>query len=729
MQTKQKQLQAVSRRRFLHRAGTAALAPLAMRLSGSELTASYNAEFPDMLLTYMSGRLNALAEKWARVKDEIKTPAQIEERNRQVREKFRLMLHGLPDRTPLDAVTVKRFRRDGYEVENVMFQSRPNFWVTGNLYIPAAGAGPFPGIISPCGHYPRARMEPEYQFAYLNLVRSGFVVLSYDPIGEGERREYWNPETGETEVARASTYEHSMPGQVLLLLGENLTQYRIWDGMRAIDYLTTRPEVDPDRIGCAGHSGGGTLTRFISALDERVKCAAVNEGGNGDRWPVTIPPGSPVGPSDVEQNLFPAALYGIDFSDLLMAVAPRPLLVTVESYTAGFDKVVNKLKERYALLGAADKFATAEADDPHSWTVKLRLATTDWLSRNFYGKPGPVQEPDFEPETPRTLYCTPTGSIKYAHRGDTIFSLILKKGADITPSWDVPASPSEIQTFRAKMRGELTRAIRCDTAGQAQGVRHLVTTPRKGYRVEHVEFLSEPGIYIPSWVFVPERRNREDPIVFVHEAGKDVEGQEFGLLERLTRQGNLIVAIDVRGVGDTRPRHAGAGSGPFAHLFDVDTAISYMAWFMDRSLFGMRVHDVIRTLDYAQSRAEIGTGQGLRAIGVGAGALWVLYAAALDDRIHSVTAQNGLLSYQSLTQVDRYLHGAGIFVPDVLARFDLPQVAGAIAGRELWLVSPTDPMKRPVDTELARSVYSWTEQVYHNVGASERFHIKGALEV
>ena len=102
-----------------------------------------------------------------------------------------------------------------------MFQSRPNFWVTGNLYVPATGTGPFPGIISPCGHYQLARMEPEYQFAYMNLVRAGFVVLAYDPVGQGERRQYWNPQTNETEIGGAGSpvYEHSMPGQVLLLLG------------------------------------------------------------------------------------------------------------------------------------------------------------------------------------------------------------------------------------------------------------------------------------------------------------------------------------------------------------------------------------------------------------------------------------------------------------------------------------------------------------------------------
>ena len=254
-------------------------ASLALPASHSLLAreSSYSEQMPDMLLNHLSGKLNTLAATWDQDRAKIRTAADLETRNRFVREKFRQMIHGLPERNPLNPLVAGTHTRDGYRVENVMFQSRPDFWVTGNLYVPSSGSGPFPAVISPCGHYPLARMYPDYQFAYLNMVKAGFVVLAYDPIGQGERRQYWNPQTGHADI-NDSVFEHSMPGQALLLMGEDLTHYRIWDGMRAIDYLLTRPEVDPQRIACAGHSGGGTLTLFISALDERVKCAVVNEG-------------------------------------------------------------------------------------------------------------------------------------------------------------------------------------------------------------------------------------------------------------------------------------------------------------------------------------------------------------------------------------------------------------------------------------------------------------------
>ncbi len=399
----------MNRRQFAIETSAIVFSPALLQLPGkagpesqAESARSYSEEMPDMLVSYLVEKLNSLATAWNQKRALLRTAADVEGRNAFVREKVLQMLHGFPKKTPLNPVTVKAMERDGYRIENVMFQSRPDFWVTGNLYVPISGGGPFPGIISPCGHYPLARMIPQYQCAYLNLVKSGFVVLAYDPIGEGERREYWNPETNVTQVG-GPVYEHSMPGQLLLLLGENLTQYRVWDGMRAIDYLLTRPEVDAKRIGCAGHSGGGTLTTFISVADHRIRCAANIEGGTANRWPVKIAPWEPLGPSDVEQNLFPAALYGIDNVDLHAAIAPRPILTAVEYYSSNFDRAAQVIHFRYRQLGVPEKFTTVSSDDPHGWTVKLRLATTDWFCRWFYNRRGPLTEPQFEIQPPQSL--------------------------------------------------------------------------------------------------------------------------------------------------------------------------------------------------------------------------------------------------------------------------------------------------------------------------------------
>jgi len=677
-----------------------------------------------MLLSYLAKKTNALAAEWDQVRSKIRTGADLEARNRFVREKMIAMLGGLPERTPLNPIVTKVMERPGYRVENLMYQSRPNFWVTGNLYVPTSGPGPFPGIISPTGHSSIGRMYPVYQLTYMDLVKSGFVVLAYDPIGQGERRQFWDPQTGRNEIGGPVTWEHDMSGHLLVLLGETLTQYRVWDGMRAIDYLLTRQEVDPKRIGCTGHSGGGTLTLFISAVDERVQCAALNEGGSGQRWPLEFRPGTLIGTGDIEQHFFPSAIYGIDLYDMRVAIAPRPQLLTIEYYSPEFTRSAENARACYNLLGAPKSFATVEATDPHDMTMKLRLATTDWFCRWFYNRPGPTAEPDASPEPPKTLYCTANGSLRYSQQGDTIFSLIQKKQAALPPPRKLPTHRAEVESYQRDTSAEIRELLHFHKSDQPLGVRHLVTTPRKGYQIEKLEFLSEPGIYIPAWVFVPEQGKAGLPaILYVDEAGKEAEGLEFGALEKLARKGWQVVAVDVRGVGATKPPHADEeGAGTYANLDNGETVISYWTWEINELLFGMRVQDVVRSIDYVLSRSDVSSA-GVRLIGRGRGALWALFAAALDPRVLAVVCEGGLLSYGSLTRVDRYLHSADVFVPKILQQMDLPQVAACVADRSLTLISPVDAMKNPVTAAAARETYQWTAKIYETVGAGDRFRV------
>lgn len=143
---------------------------------------------------------------------------------------------------------------------------------------------------------------------------------------------------------------------------------------------------------------------------------------------------------------------------------------------------------------------------------------------------------------------------------------------------------------------------------------------------------------------------------------------------------------------------------------------------MSESLFGMRVQDVVRGVDFALSRPEADATT-LRLHGKGQGALWALFAAALDERIRSVAAEGGLLSYRTLTETDRYLYSAGVFIPDILLHFDLPQVAAALAPRPLTLLSPVDSMMQPASWSGVEKAYRPTRAAYERAGGSERFQI------
>lgn len=729
----------MNRRRFLIDSGAALLVPailpkldLHAEVRSTGAHQSYAAEMPDMLDAYLARKLNALAEQWDEKRDLLRTTGDVEARNAFVREKLLLMLGGFPERNPLRATTVKVAQKDGYKVENVMFCSRPDFWVTGNLYVPTSGNGPFPGIISPCGHYPLARMISAYQSAYISLVKSEFVVLAYDPIGQGERREYWNPATDITEVG-GPVFEHSMPGQELVLLGQTLTGYFVWEGMRAIDYLMSRPEVDLQKIGCAGHSGGGTMTKFISVADSRVKCAAILEGGTANNWKTRS-----VGLGDIEQNLFPAAIYGIDNVDLHVAVAPRPLLAAIEHYSDGFDKAADAIRVRYKQLGAEDHFDTVAADDPHSWSPKLRLATTDWFCRWFYGRKGPSEIAGYEVSRPEDLYCTPEGSLRYSKKGMTIFSIIAEKGAALPPQLKSPQSKAEVAAYRSRVREQIRSLLRLEnvaTAGsQPLGVRSVGVTLREGYQIEKIEMLSEPGIYIPMWVFVPERSSGVLPtVLYLNDEGMQVDGMEFegaeasglqpGVLDEMVRRGYLVIAADVRGIGQTSVRRMSSLScGEFGQLFDAETEMAYASWWMNESLMGMRVWDVMRCVDYATQRKDADH-QHLHVIGKGRAGLWCLHAAALDERIQSLMCVDSLLSYRSLTQVDRYLYGGDVFVPEILQHLDLPQVAAAVSPRPLTLIDPRSAMKERVSASVAEEEYRCTGDIYKLIDGHRTFRI------
>lgn len=197
---------------------------------------------------------------------------------------------------------------------------------------------------------------------------------------------------------------------------------------------------------------------------------------------------------------------------------------------------------------------------------------------------------------------------------------------------------------------------------------------------------------------------------------------EFGLLEDLTLRGHCVVAVDVRGMGATRPPHLGDEHGKFQQVDNAECTMAYMMWEINEDLFGMRVLDVIRSIDYVLSRSDVDT-SGVRLVGRGAGALWSLYAAALDTRVKALLAHEGLLSYHALTSVDRYLTESSLFVRNVLTRFDLPQVAAGVAERPVAVLAPRGPMEEHINLGAARRAYHWTEQVYGNLGIKDRFRV------
>ncbi|MFQ5677014.1 MAG: alpha/beta hydrolase family protein, partial [bacterium] len=266
---------------------------------------------------------------------QVQTPSDWLMRKTYLLAKYKEILGEFPSKTPLNPQITGVIEKDDYIIEKVIFESRPEFYVTANLYLPKSpltplcqrgegGGFPAPAVVCPLGHWEKSKAGPEVQARLIGLAKKGYVALAYDPIGQGERLQYYDIILGKSAVG-GPVNEHTVAGNQCFLTGATLAQYHIWDGIRAVDYLCSRTEVDSENIACTGASGGGTLTMYLVPLEERIKVSVpVAAIGTLQRsW-------ESGGISDAEQNLPKSVLYGIDHGDLLSLVAPRPLMIIRE---------------------------------------------------------------------------------------------------------------------------------------------------------------------------------------------------------------------------------------------------------------------------------------------------------------------------------------------------------------------------------------------------------------
>ena len=263
-------------------------------------------------------------------------------------------------------------RKNGYRVENIIYESLPGFYVTASLFIPSNIRKPAPAILFCSGHSSGAYRLPFYQLPLLNLVKKGFIVLAIDPVGQGERLQYFDPEKGESAIG-GSTNEHSYPSAQVFLNGRSIARYFLWDGIRGIDYLVSRKEVDGQRIGVHGLSGGGTQTAYISALDERVGASAPAGYITSYRRLMES-----VGVQDGEQNFYHGIVRGIDHADFIEIRAPKPTLIMATTgdffSIQGSRETYTEVKRIYGICGLADNIEITEDDYGHGYTRKNREA-------------------------------------------------------------------------------------------------------------------------------------------------------------------------------------------------------------------------------------------------------------------------------------------------------------------------------------------------------------------
>ena len=323
-------------------------------------------------------------------------------------------------KTPLNAEITGKIKRKTFTVEKIVFESHPGFFVTGCMFIPKKRQKPAPAVIYVSGHSAIAFRSKTYQHIILNLVQKGFIVFAYDPIGQGERLQYPDPETNRSKIGGPTT-EHSYAGAQTLLAGTSLSDYFIWDGVRAVDYLATRKEVDMKRIGLTGRSGGGTQTAMIAAYDDRIYAAAPEcYITNFKRLFQSI------GPQDAEQNMYHAVKKGFDFPDYFHLRAPKPSLIvtTTRDFFSiqGARETFAEAKRSYSALGHTENMEMTESYGVHESTKENREAVYAFFQKHL-NLPGDSTDKDVTAFSPKELWATETGQVVTALHSKTVFDL------------------------------------------------------------------------------------------------------------------------------------------------------------------------------------------------------------------------------------------------------------------------------------------------------------------
>jgi len=307
---------ACSRRDWLLAAAALALGP---KLYSSELSGFYYRDYSRILPDYLSTLARTAYEKRNARLAMLTTAAAIRERQNWVRQTFWNLIGGVPERTPLNPRVTGQFERAGYRLEKVVYESRPRVVVSGNLYVPTTGKAPYPAVLFQMGHSYNGKAYASYQKCCQGLARLGYIVLAFDPMGQGERIAYPDASGTNTRLGSA-TDEHDVPGKQLLLLGDSSSRYQVWDAIRSLDYLASHDLVDATRIASTGQSGGGTLTMLLACLDDRLSAAAVSSGNTEDFACANFNPSGST--DDAEQDFIGSGLVGFDRWDLLYPIAP-----------------------------------------------------------------------------------------------------------------------------------------------------------------------------------------------------------------------------------------------------------------------------------------------------------------------------------------------------------------------------------------------------------------------
>lgn len=617
----------------------------------------------------------------------LTTPQAIRARQQWVRDTFWKLAGGMPQRTPLHVRTVGSFDRPAYRVEKLLYETQPEFHVPANLYIPKTGKPPYPGVLFQMGHSLNGKAAAPYQKCCQGLAQLGFLVLAFDPMGQGERTYYPREDLSRTRLSSADD-EHTIPGQQLLLLGLTSTRLQAWDAIRGLDVLAAHPLVDPTRLASTGNSGGGTLTMFLSACDDRL-AAAAPACPNSENFACEdfIPPGST---DDAEQNFIGGGPAGFDRWDLLYPLAPKPLLVLISardffgtyspSYVKNGRQEFSALASVYRKLGAQERIRWWESPLPHGLQYGVRMEIYRWFRRWLQNDNTPLaEEPVVQPERDEQLFVTAKGNTVRTFGGATPVSQAREKLRTLTQT---PANLRELLGIE-----ELYERPRRVKLGEVDA---------EGCRVEAIEVATGTHVWAPCWLYSPRAARTGSLLLVLDAGGRNARAGEDALWQQLAAAGIRLCAADVRAVGDLMPE-AGRGAPRYTIPHATEHDYAWASIMLGQSLAGQRAADIVSIVRALQPERVAVAASGKLTVPA-------LFAAALEPRIERLYLSGGLASYRHLLEVEEYTHPFASFVPGILLHTDLPQL-GESLGARLVVGGVVDGRGKPLPLADAHRLY------------------------
>ena len=598
-----------------------------------------------------------------------------------VRQKMRQLAGNFPERGDLHSRVVGMVEGDGFVVEKIVFESHPHHYVTAHLYLPVGSkTRKFPACVEMCGHGLQGKGNGSG--TAVQMARNGIAVFVVDPIGQGEMQQLIDV-TGRN-LTRGVTTEHTLLAPAYNLLGTSLEAQIFWDNSRAVDYLCTRKDIDAKHIGCYGFSGGGTEASYLLALDDRIQAASVGLFFSDRTRTLELQ-----GPSDGCQWIPGEGALGINHADMALCMAPRPFQVLdglfdfVDHY--GALKGMKEVQRAYDVLGASECVEQYYAADGHACPPDAMEHLVGWMKRWLCGDASlpHIDEVSFRG---KDMLCTSAGQVnlEFADAESTMQYAVRRYDELAKQREAFCAQPiEEIQKQMCSLLGLDERVLGQEPlpatlpgSALAKSVVPSGRTHGRDFEEYRFQLNREGEMPVAVVVRIPDCATAESPIeLHLHERGK---AWYLGDMEKLdmTSNGNIIVAADVRGVGEMEDPYI----YNLTKYWNREWRCAVVALHEGRPLVGQRVMDVLTLVDFCSNNPLL-RGRPLHMVGDGLFGPVLMHAAVLDPRIQKVTLTHTLKSWKEYLSNPLQYDMQTNVIQGVLQYYDLPDLVRLAEGR------------------------------------------------